>query len=340
MSHLLPPGKVDWRLLQSILGQVELDERVLVGPRVGEDAAVVDMGDRYLVAGADPVTLAGERAGWYLVHVNANDVATMGARPRWLLVTLLLPAASATAEMLPPLFEEIRGACRSVGCTLCGGHTEVSDSVDRPLLIGQMMGEVAKGDLVTSSGARLGDVILLTKSIAIEGTAILSRAAAGRLGRMGFSRACRAGAAYLDEPGISVVKEAMAAVSGGRPSAMHDPTEGGLAAGLHELAEASGVGLAVNRGSIPVLPECAEMCAALGLDSLGLIASGALLITAPAGEAEAIASAVRAAGVSVTDIGVVTSASDGVMIVDSSGESELPAYSQDEIVRVLGHVDE
>ena len=340
MTETLPPGKLDPRLLESMLRQVDLDDRVVIGPKVGEDAAVIDMGPRCLVVASDPVTLAGERAGWNLVHVNANDVATMGALPRWLLTTLLLPAGSATEAMVLELFGEIRRACRDVGCTLCGGHTEVTEAVGRPVLIGQMMGEVERERLVSSSGARPGDVLLLSKSIAIEGTAILAHRLRSRLDGAGLAAERALGATRLDEPGISVVPEAMAAVSSALPSAMHDPTEGGLAMGLHELASASGVGLRVDGAAVPILPECRRICGQLSIDPLGLIASGSLLIAAGPGDEAGIVEAVRAAGVSICRIGEVVPASEGLTISDVSGAVvPLPRYPQDELIRALGEVE-
>lgn len=335
MGKLLPPGKLDWDVLRLLLREVSRSDRVVVGPRIGEDAAAIDMGDVYLVVSSDPVTLADERAGWYMVHVNANDVATMGAEPKWLLATLLLPAGAATEEMARDIVGEITEACAEVGCDLCGGHTEVTEGLVRPILVGAMIGEVARDRLVTSSGARPGDVILLTKAIAVEGTAILGRAAAARLAAEGEETLAERAAGYLDDPGISVVRDALGAVSAGRPSAMHDPTEGGLATGLHELAEASGVGVLVERERIPVLPECERICRMLSLDPMGLIASGALLITSPEDDAAKIGDALRASGIAVCAVGRVVDRREGVTIVEDGRRRPLPRYEQDEIVRAL-----
>src|SRR3990170_4628221 len=169
-------GKPPLEVLERLFRLVEIrDPRVLVGPRVGEDAAVVDIGDRYLVAKVDPITFVAEEIGWYAVHINANDLAVRGARPCWFLMTLLLPEGRADEKMLEGIFAQVQDACRAIGATLVGGHTEVTRGLDRPILAGAMLGEVEKDRLVTTAGARPGDAVLLTKGIAVEGTSIVAR---------------------------------------------------------------------------------------------------------------------------------------------------------------------
>ena len=273
------------------------DPRVLVGPRPGEDAAVIEMGDgRCLVVTTDPITFATERIGSYAVHVNANDVAVMGAAPRWLFLVLLLPAGRADEAMVARIMGDATAACAALGVTLCGGHTEITPGVDRPVVIGQMMGEVERGRLVRKDALRPGDLVILTRSAAIEGTAILARekrkSLAGRLPDAVLDRA----AAFLDDPGISVVRAALTAAGTGMVRAMHDPTEGGVVCGLLELAAAAGVGIAVDGDRIPVRPETEAICAALSIDPLRLIASGSLLIGTPPASAPLVLGALAARG--------------------------------------------
>ncbi|HTU02177.1 MAG TPA: AIR synthase family protein [Candidatus Sulfotelmatobacter sp.] len=327
-----PPLLVLDRLLQACRTS---DPRVVVGPRVGEDAAVLDLGDRYLVATADPVTFTAEEIGWYAVHVNANDLATRGARPAWFLMTLLLPEGAGEA-LLEAIFCQVREACATVGATLVGGHTEVTQGLPRPILAGAMLGEVAKDHLVSTAGARPGDVILLSKGVAIEGSAILARECEAVLAERGVSPEDRARAReLLRRPGISVLPDAEAARAVARVHAMHDPTEGGVATGLLELALASGVGVRVDRAAIPVLPACRAICAALGVDPLGLIASGALLAACEAEEAQTILRAWQGAGIDGTAIGRVTAAEAGCRLVEDGSEIPLPRFARDEIARVF-----
>lgn len=333
----LPAGKLPADLLRTLLARVvPTDPRVVVGSRVGVDAAVIDIGDRYLVAKTDPVTFATDEIGWYAVHVCANDVACCGATPRWFLATVLLPDENTTRETVEQIFDQISDACRELSVSLCGGHTEITGAVDRPVVVGQMLGEASPDRLVTSAGAQVGDVLLLTKAIALEGTSLVAREVPGKL-RGVLSPAeignCRN---LLHSPGISVVREAQLALQVGGAHALHDPTEGGLATGLRELAEASQVGILIEQSSIPVLPECERICNALGIDPFGLIASGSLLIAAAVDRAEAMISRLATEGLAATPIGRVVPADEGCKLRDSSGElTELPIFARDEIVRVL-----
>ncbi|MEJ2209696.1 MAG: AIR synthase family protein [Anaerolineae bacterium] len=339
----LQVGKLPMSLLQDLLARYSQDdERLVVGPRIGEDAAVVDMGDRYLVAKSDPITFATDEIGWYVVHVNTNDVAAMGATPRWFLLTLLLPAGGADsagpgtdAGLVEDILSQVAETCQHLGIVLCGGHTEITYGLQRPIAVGCLLGEVEKGDLVRTGGARVGDDVILTKGIAIEGTAILAREAGERLaGRVGGELVER-GRRFLHDPGISVLQDARVAVRSGRVHAMHDPTEGGLATGLWELAHASGKGIVVDLDRVHLFDETASFCRALDLDPLGLIASGALLLAAEAGDSAGIVAALRQAGIDAAVIGQVVDGPARVQARDGDGLRRLPVFEQDELTRVL-----
>src|SRR5438094_402855 len=178
----LPPGKLPAALLATLLAQdVPTDPRVLIGPRVGEDAAVLDMGDRLLIAKSDPITFATDAIGHYAVTVNANDIAVMGGSPRWFLATLLLPETRTTAALVQDIFTQVRQACHALGIALVGGHTEITVGLERPILSGHMLGEVTRERLVTSAGVQVGDAILLTKGFPVEGVSIMARECAAPL---------------------------------------------------------------------------------------------------------------------------------------------------------------
>ncbi|MEE9515035.1 MAG: AIR synthase related protein, partial [Candidatus Brocadiales bacterium] len=177
----LPVGKLPSKLLGELLAQKSSDAgagdpRVIIGPRVGEDAAVLDVGSQntYLVAKTDPITFAADQIGWYAVNINANDVATLGAVPRWFLATVFLPEGKSSDEMVREIFDDIFRAAKDLDVTVCGGHTEITAGLERPVVVGQMLGEVEKDRLVRKTDIRAGDDIILTKGIAIEGTAILA----------------------------------------------------------------------------------------------------------------------------------------------------------------------
>ena len=325
------PAEVLARLLRNT---TNADPRVLQGPRVGADAAVIDMGDRLLIAKADPVTFAVDRIGWYAVQVNANDVACLGGAPKWFLATVLLPEGAPEG-----LAEEIHGqitrACDGMGVALVGGHTEITYGLPRPIVAGQMLGEVTRDTVVWPGGARPGDALLLTRGIAIEGTAVLAHETPGALLSGGMTHAgVSAAAALLDRPGISVVRAAQLAAAAG-VTAMHDPTEGGLATGLAELATAANAGLEVDAEAIRVLPETRAVCGALGLDPLGLLASGSLLASAAPERAEAVLGALHAEGIDAAVIGRVTAAEEGLRLRTQEGVSALPAFPRDELARFM-----
>jgi len=266
---------------------------------------VLDFGDRLLIAKSDPITFTAEEIGWYAVHVNANDVATTGAPPLWFLATLLLPEESADAALASEIFEQIGKACHSVGAQLVGGHTEITAGLERPIVAGTMLGEVTRDRLITPRGARPGDRLLLTKGVPIEATSILVREFSDRLAGLPPEVLDR-GREYLHRPGISVVPEALAASETGAVTAMHDPTEGGLASGLWELAQAAGVGLEIDRDAIFVPSESSVICQTLGVNPLEAIASGALLLTVKPDMVDTVCQAIEAKGIVVFEIGQVT----------------------------------
>jgi hydrogenase maturation factor len=337
MTPVLPVGKLPAEHLQKLLAQyAPLDDRVVVGPRVGEDAAVIDMGDRYLVATTDPITFATDDMGWYALVVNANDLAVRGACPRWFLATVLLPEGRTTSPQVEALFAEIGEACRQLGVSLIGGHTEVTAGLPRPVIVGSMLGEVDKDRLVTTAGARIGDAVLLTKGVPLEGAAIIARERGAEATRRGVPADVVARAArFLREPGIAVLDDARAACGAARVHAMHDPTEGGLATACWELARAGDVGLRIERELIPVLAEGRQLCEAFGLDPLGTIASGALLLAVAASDAGAVTAACHGAGIECVGIGRVTDARDGVTLSTAGRPAPMPSFPQDEISKLF-----
>ncbi len=328
-------GKFPPELLERLLGSVGLDDpRVVLGPKVGEDAAALDFGDRLLVAKTDPVTFATDRAGWYTVQVCANDVACTGATPQWFLATILAPEWF-TEDDASRLFDDVLGACGELGVSLIGGHSEVTHGIQRPIVMGTMLGEVERESLVTTGGAQEGDSIVVTKGLAIEGTAILARDCAENLRMSGVpASVIERSATLLHSPGISVVTDARIAATQNVVHAMHDVTEGGLVTALHEIAQASGLGIALEEGSVPLLPETEETCNALGLDPLGLLGSGALLIVLPAPNAPNLLHGLERAGIDAWEIGQMLPQEEGRILFSRSGdEVTLPVFARDELAR-------
>jgi hydrogenase maturation factor len=308
---------------------------VVIGPRYGEDAAVIDIGEKYLVAKTDPITFAEERIGWYAVNINANDIASLGATPRWFLATLLLPAGRTTRKLARHIFTDILHTCQTLGIALCGGHTEITTALRRPIVVGQMLGIASKSELIRKDSQRPGDLVILTRGVAIEGTAILARERGIELEKKVGRAAVRRAKRWLFDPGISVVHAARVAVRRSIVHAMHDPTEGGLLSGLAEIAEAGGVGLRVWKDKIPVLPETLAFSRALRFDPLALIASGALLVVAAPGSVPRLLRAYAGEGIPAAVIGEILPKKEGVSIAENGRVSRLRVPKRDEIARLL-----
>jgi len=332
---VLPLGKLKIDLLEQLLPQPDRDTRVVVGPKVGEDAAVIDFGESYLVAKTDPITFATDEIGWYLICVNSNDIATMGAVPKWLLTTILLPENRTTEASVRRIMEQINAACNHFGITLCGGHTEITYGLDRPIVIGQMLGEVAKDKLIVSSGAQAGDDLILTKGLGIEATSIIARECeADLLAKFSPTFLDRA-KGYLTSPGISVLSEARIAVETGGVHAMHDPTEGGVTTAIHELAHAANLGVVVWQDALLISDETAQLCRELDLNPLGVISSGALLIAADPTKSSEIVSAITERNIPCQIIGQLRPPESGCWIEMDSQRCPLPIFETDEITKVF-----
>jgi len=333
----LPVGKLPAAVLQGLLRACHppASSGVVIGPRYGEDAAVIDLGAKYLVAKTDPITFTEERIGWYAVHINANDIAALGARPRWFLATVLLPEGSTTRELAQRIFLDILHTCRVLGIALCGGHTEVTSGLRRPIVVGQMLGEAKKSELVRKESQRPGDLIILTRGVAIEGTAILARAKGTELQKKIGRAAVRRAQRWLLDPGISVVHDARLAVRSAEIHAMHDPTEGGLLSGLAEIASAGGVGLRIWKEKIPVLPETLAFSRALRFDPLALIASGALLVVAAPTSVPRLLRAYARQRIPAAVIGEIRPEREGLWVVENGRRTRLCVPERDEIARLL-----
>ena len=329
-SLLLPPGKLPGDLLERLLRTYRTphDASVLVDPSYGFDAAAISVGNETLLVKSDPITFATTDAARYLVAVNANDISCMGGVPRWLTVVALLPEHGTTPALVEHLFREMQIACTQEGISLIGGHTEITLGIDRPILIGTLLGTPGDQGMLMPGNARAGDELWLTESIAIEGTALLAHEKDEELREALGEDMVTSARHLLSDPGISVSRVARALLSTGTVTALHDPTEGGVATAIHEIAAASGLGARIDGVVIPVRPETTAIAQHFGIDPLGLLSSGALLVAAkPGAEME-----LQATGVRISRIGILTEVSDGITI---DGEA-LPRFDSDELTRVLG----
>jgi hydrogenase expression/formation protein HypE len=333
-SEILPAGKLRPETLARLLGHTSQAADVVVGPAVGEDAAVIDQGNRYLVITTDPITFATEHCGWYSVCVNANDIAACGGTPRYYSAAIVLPDGQARIEDVEALFAEIEDACRQLGVLWVGGHTEVSPAVNSVLVAGQMIGEVAPEHLCRSSDAQAGDALVLVKSAAIEATAIIAAEKAEEVGAVHGAAMTKRSQNFLFDPGISVVREATLARSF-PVHAMHDPTEGGVATGIREMCMASNCGAVVEATAITVLPETEALCQQFGLNPLGAISSGALLLTLAVEAASDLMREYAKAGIQARVIGEIVPPGVGLQLQEEEGDARLlPEFVVDEITKL------
>jgi HAD superfamily hydrolase (TIGR01509 family) len=335
MGVPLPQGKLPNTMLEDFLEQFIFDDGLLIiKPGVGEDIAAVDISsEEVIILKSDPITYATDAIGHYAVLVNANDIATAGAVPRWFMTTLLFPFGS-TGSDIWHVMQELNRIANKHRITLCGGHTEITDAVKRPLVIGSLVGTVKKNHLIDKRNIQTGDKILLTKSIAVEGTAIIAREFESRLQTMGFNEsdliACQQ---LLDS--ISILDEAAAAAETGGVSAMHDVTEGGLATAVTELSIAANHQIKIDMDKIPVFHQTLRICGLFDISHLGLIGSGSLLICCrPDREAE-IKTQIQKAGIDLTCIGEIVGAGKGVLAFDKSGPVPWPEFEVDELTRLF-----
>lgn len=303
--------------------------RLVLGPGIGRDTAVVRLGKKLVVLTADPVTGTTKHIGEHSVHINANDIAATGAKPVWYVCTLLLPPGT-SEKALARIMSGIDQASRSLGITVAGGHTEVTRGLDRPLIAGFMVGEI-EGKVLSSANMRVGDWILMTKTAGIEGTAILASEYLTRL--TGMKRETIRKAQSLAKH-ISIVEEAMGISKIAGVHALHDPTEGGVLNGLWELAEASGLGIEVWADRIPLATETSKICSELHLDPLKLMSSGCLLVAVGPNSAGRVMKSLRNRGIKVSEVGRVRPRAKGRFLLKEGKKLDLVAVPQDELYRL------
>ena len=331
----LPAGKIPNTALEEFIDTFQFnDPSILVGPGVGEDTAALDItGEQVLVLKSDPITFVTSNAGYYAVIINANDIATSGAIPRWLLTTLLFPPG-ATALQIRKTMLEIRDVCKSLGIILCGGHTEITEAVTRPVVTGMMAGTVARSELLDKGNMLPGDKILLTKRVAVEGTAILAGEFKKKLTGLGIGRET-----LLECEGflamVSILPEAELAANHPGTVAMHDVTEGGLATALFELSSAGGHRIRIALDKIPIFARTRELCDVLGIDPLGLIGSGSLLIACRSQHHRTLMHRIQTEKIEVSCIGEVVEKGRGIEAHKDGRKKKWPEFEVDELARLF-----
>lgn len=330
----LPPGKIPIDILQEVvfknLGATR--KEVILGPTAGIDGSILDVGSKSLIVSMDPITGAVERIGWSAVNVNANDIATFGVAPSFLVSCIMLPE-NADRTIVEDITSQMNAAAKELGVAIVGGHCETTPGLTNPIVVGCVMGLTDKGDYVTAGGAKNGDRLILTKSAGIEGTAILASDKEEQLKKVLSSQMLSDAKKFYNQ--ISIVKDALTAYKTGGVHAMHDPTEGGILGGIHEIADASNLGVRIFKDKIMVEPETAKICRYFEIDPLQLIGSGALLIAAKPEKTNEIIESLTNERIYSSEIGEFGGNTNKRLLLKKEESEDLPRPTSDHLWRAL-----
>jgi len=330
MLEQIPLGKLPPDLLKQVFQSFPIfDNRVVQGPGIGMDCAIIDNGANYLVLKTDPITFVSDQIGWYAVQIVVNDLVTSGAVPKWILATLLLPEGKTTTDSLFEISNQFAATCKQFNISIIGGHTEITYNLDRPIFVSTLIGEVNKNEFISPKGSQPGNDILVTKEIPIETIAILARQLPQKLESFLSPEDMETAKNYLFHPGISVYDDAKIAINAGTVTAMHDPTEGGIASALWELAEASNKTLQINSELIPISAFAKQICTQLSINPLESIASGSLLLTTDPKDTRKIILSLAEKNIPCRKIGAVMPGKP--LVIDTCTNSILPLPMQDQI---------
>lgn len=294
-------GKVPPELLEktvfSRLGHSR--KEVVLTPAIGEDTAVLDLGEELLLASTDPITGAENKVGWLAVKVALNDIAATGGEPVCILVTLLLPEDALLSD-LEQIINDINGACLEEGVQVAGGHTEVTPGLKQPIISITALGKTKNRRVLSSANAQVGDDIVVTKWAGMEGTSILVRDFYEIFSKVLDEDSIKQAKKFFQM--ISVTKDGRMAAEAGA-NACHDVTEGGVLGAIYEICQASGLGAVVYADKIPVFPVTLRVAEYCKIDPLQLVSSGCLIVTAPDGER--LCQAYRQSGINATVVGKI-----------------------------------
>ncbi|NTV35354.1 MAG: AIR synthase [Anaerolineaceae bacterium] len=335
-DEMIKVGKLPAETLKKMLSIFsESDPALMLGPGIGLDCAVIDIGDQFMVVKSDPITFATREIGWYAVQIISNDIYTTGSDPKWILPTIFLPENLTTREMTLDIARQLKIACDEKNIIIAGGHTEVTAGLTRPIISCTAIGFMEKQKLLSPKNIRVGDQIILTKGIPIEGVAILANEFEKSLRLHLDKDQIELAKNYIHVPGISVETEKKIACRTAMIHAMHDPTEGGLAGALWELAEACDRHFLIDPDNVLISPFAKNICEFFEIDPWCTIASGALLIVAPQKSATEIVKELAAVDIPSSIIGTVI---EGIMGVSTDQNNEvLPLHrpDRDEIARLF-----
>ena len=337
MKKALPIGKLDSDVLKKLIFDNIIFKRdeVLTGPGIGEDCAVLDFGDLECVTSTDPITASVNDIGRLSIHISCNDIASNGVEPVAILLTVLLPEGT-TEDDIEKIMHQAAHAAELSKVQIAGGHTEITRAVNQPVICSTAFGRSPKGGSQSAGDMQKGDLIFVTKALALEGTGIIASEKGAELVRQGFlTEAERSeAAAMLDK--VSVVAEGVAAGKVGTHG-MHDITEGGVLGGVWEMCNIAGCGAMLCEENMPLAPVTKKLAEHYGFNPLRMISSGSMLIVASPDKKAELTEALKKEGVELTCIGEIGSKGEKVTMLTKDGSlSEVAPPSADEIYRVIG----
>lgn len=301
---------------------------VVLAAALGEDSAALDLQGDLVVVSTDPITGAGENAGWLAVHVSCNDVAANGAEPVAILLTVLLPLGS-DPQLVKSIVLDAEQAAQEINAQIVGGHTEFTAAVNQPVISTTVIGRATATSLARSSEIQPGDALVVSKYVGLEGTAIIAWDHSDLVGDL-FDERLLAAARGLARQ-ISIVPEARVASRLG-VRAMHDATEGGVLGAAYEMASAAGLGFSLNAERLPIHRATQLLAERFGLDPLRLISSGTLLMASSA--PDELLAALAAANIPAAVIGQFTASGERLLWRDGQAQA-VPAPESDELWRFL-----
>ncbi|MCH5252952.1 MAG: AIR synthase family protein [Lachnospiraceae bacterium] len=323
-------GKVPENVLKrSVFKKLTVNRpEVLIHPGVGEDCSVLTAGEEAIVLSTDPITGTAKDIGSLAFHITANDIASSGAELIGMLLTIIFPPG-ATEKELKKIMQDITALAEAYQVEILGGHTEVSAAVNQTLLSVTGVGKAPKDKIITTGGLKVGQDIVVTKWIGLEGTSILAKEKEGELTEKLPREMVETAKSFSKL--LSVVPEGKIAADIG-VSAMHDVTEGGIFGALWEMAAASGVGLEIDLKKIPIRQETIEVCEVFDINPYMLISSGSMLIGTSHGNQ--LVEELARAGIHSAVVGYATEGNDRVI---RNGEERrfLEPPKKDELFQVL-----
>lgn len=321
-------GKLDFDDLRKIILDNKTIKRneVKVRNDVGEDCSIIDFDDCEAIFSTDPITGANENIGRLAVQINCNDIASTGGEPIAIMVTILAPTTS-TLEEINRVMNEIDDEAAQIGVEIIGGHTEVTSAVKKMIISVTVIGKNFKGKSIKTAGAKLGDDVIVTKTIGLEGTCILINDHEERLKKILSKEEMDFGKSLINR--ISVLGEGKIGGELGVNS-MHDITEGGLLGGLFEVAMASDKGFIIYNDKIPMLDVTKKVCDEFKIDPLRLISSGSMLITTSNGRE--VIKKLNEHGIEASIIGKIIE--KGGILVDRNQEIIVEPPKRDELFNI------